>query len=104
MRYDDPSRPQQGGVRLQVSGAPLPVITLIAPGESEGTWLACIQAQRASNRFGYHSGVVRLSEFATAYLADPEAALARYFQYFGPEEEPAKGHSSAPAIGDLWED
>lgn len=105
MRYDDPQRPSREGVRLQTNGEPLPVVTLIAPsGEGPG-WLACIHASRGGNRFGYHSGVLAdLGAFAREYLQDPEAALARYFQYEGPEELPQPARRTTVAIGDLWED
>lgn len=102
MRYDDPERPQQGGVPLHLSGAPLPVITLVAPGEN-GTWLACIHASRGGNRFGYHSGVLRdLGDFGREWLEDPEGTLERYFQYKGPEEERATAPPKPVQIDDLW--
>lgn len=106
MRYDDPERPSREGVRLQTNGEPLPVVTLVAP-EENGAWLACIHASRGGNRFGYHSGVLpSLQDFSEAWLANPEAALERYFQYKGPEEP---SHASArrdlaPSIDNLWED
>ncbi len=104
MRYDDPARPQQGGVPLHLSGVPLPVVTLVAPGEA-GSWLACIHASRGGNRFGYHSGVLRdLGLFAREWLEDPEGALERYFQYKGPEVEAARPAAKPAEIDDLWGD
>ena len=106
MRYDAPERPQREGVRLQVSGAPLPVITLVAPGQgADGKgWLACIHPARGSNRFGYHSAVLEdLGEFSQEFLADPEAALAKYFRYEGLEEFATLKHAPA-TLPDLWED
>jgi hypothetical protein len=111
VRYDDPERLRaENGARLQLSGSPLPVVTLLEPGPREGSWLACIHAHRGGNRFGYHSGVLQdLAAFSADWLEDPEGALTKYFGYTGPEEtvsapvrSPAR---SLPAIlTDLWED
>jgi hypothetical protein len=105
VRYDDPLRPAASGWPLQVSGSPLPAITLIAPGEAPGSWLACVQAHRGGNRFGYHTGELGdLADFAREWLEDPEAALAKYFQYFGPEETALKRPPEAvPELPDLWD-
>ena len=107
MRYDDPQRPRSGENEqpLQVSGSPLPAVTLIAPGETPGSWLACIHAHRGGNRFGYHTAELGdLASFTREWLEDPEATLARYFQYFGPEERPtASGRAAVPALPDLWD-
>jgi hypothetical protein len=135
MRYDDPQRPVSiaaDSAPLQVSGSPLPVVTLIRPMESEqvawacsGTpgscngarddtcpgchesrpttwgWLACIHAHREGSRFGYHTAwIADLGEFTQAYLADPEAALAKWFKYHGPEARKPIPREVAP---DLWE-
>ena len=52
-------------------------------------WLACVHAHRASNRFGTYYGWLRdLGQFQADYLADPEAALLKYFKYAGPDWEP----------------
>ena len=110
MRYDDPARPRSAlnGARLQLSGSPLPSITLIEPGEASGSWLACVHAHRGGNRFGYHSGVIRdLAEFSEAFLAGPEEALEKYFGYSGPEAAvtasiPVAGN--VPILTDLWGD
>jgi hypothetical protein len=112
VRYDDPERLRaENGARLQLSGSPLPVVTLLEPGSEPGSWLACIHAHRGGNRFGYHSAVLEdLTAFSADWLEDPEAALEKYFGYTGPEEaavrEPTKPRSvPAPAIlTDLWED
>ncbi len=106
MRYDDPQRPQSdiGAVHtpLQVNKSPLPTITLMYPmqngdqaadgsDEDVGVWgfLACVHAHRASNRFGTYYGWLRdLGQFQQDYLADPEAALLKYFKYSGPDWEP----------------
>ena len=106
MRYDDPERPTQAGVKLQRNGAALPVITLVAPETAGGLgWLACIHASRGGNRFGYHCAVLEdLREFSEAYLADPEAALANYFGYTGPEETTSVRAVSAVELPDLWGD
>ena len=142
MHYDDPARPRSvsaDNAALQVSGSPLPVITLIRPMESEGAevwrctgrgsrvatqpcnvpcgngngngngqpcercervrpavwgWLASIHAHVEGSRFGYHTAFIAdVGQFTEEYLADPEAALARWFKYQGPR-----------AVGDLWED
>lgn len=109
MRYDDADRPHSDvsalKTALQISGSPLPAITLMRPMEMECTtqykgsdgltyertgtewgWLCCIHAHRGTNRFGTHYGQIRdLGEFQRAYLEDPEAALRRWFKYEGPE-------------------
>jgi hypothetical protein len=105
VRYDDPFRPRSGERPLQVSGSPLPAITLIAPGEAPGSWLACVHAHRGGNRFGYHTGeLADLGSFAREWLEDPEAALARYFQYFGPEQaSQEQARPAVPALPDLWD-
>lgn len=140
MRYDDPTRPTSMGADsapMQISGSPLPVITLVRPMESGGEeyarcttlcieantpqelrgtlecpqcdrmrdarwgWLACIHAHREGSRFGYHTAWIGdIGEFTTAYLADPEAALARWFKYLGPEARKPIPREVAP---DLWE-
>lgn len=146
MRYDDPARPVSiaaDSAPMQVSGSPLPVITLVRPMESEGSlvyrcgggqeaciqaggqidhtgqitgtplcgkcdeyrptiwgWLACIHAHREGSRFGYHTAwIASLEEFSQAYLLDPEAALARWFKYLGPEARKPIPREVAP---DLW--
>lgn len=149
MRYDDPQRPQSisaDNAPMQVSGSPLPVVTLVRPMESEDVaqyrchggcltcryehpeegvvdhtgqitgepicgqceeirpttwgWLACIHAHREGSRFGYHTAwIASLEEFSAAYLLDPEAALARWFKYLGPEERKPIPREVAP---DLW--
>ena len=107
VRYDDPARPQREGVRLQTSGAPLPVITLVAAGQGGNGrgWLACIHPARGSNKFGYHSAVLEdLGEFSQEFLADPEAALAKYFRYEGPEEPAAPERPNKAILPDLWEE
>lgn len=64
-------------------------------------WLACIHAHREGSRFGYHTAWIGdIGEFTTAYLADPEAALARWFKYLGPEARKPIPREVAP---DLWE-
>jgi hypothetical protein len=143
VRYDDPARPTSVGADsapLQVSGSPLPVVTLIRPMESEVRvtrctdgagdkelcavynggeaserclhcatvtearwgWLACIHAHIEGLRFGYHTAWIGdLGEFHAAFLADPEAALARWFKYHGPESrKPVVGN----VLADIWED
>jgi hypothetical protein len=63
-------------------------------------WLACIHAHREGSRFGYHTAwISSLEEFSAAYLADPEAALAKWFKYFGPEARKPIPREVAP---DLW--
>src|SRR5580658_9648504 len=92
MRYDDPTRPASisaDSAPLQVSGSPLPVITLIRPMESEVSrctldvglclevgrspsmecphctrealwgWLACIHPHIEGARFGYRAAFLR---------------------------------------------
>lgn len=106
VRYDAPERPSREGVKLQLNGAALPVITLVAPEGAEGSWLACIHAARGGNRFGYHSTVLPdLREFGEAYLANPEAALAKFFDYLGPEETvtPQRAREGVVELPDLWE-
>lgn len=53
MRYDDPERPQSVGADaspLQVSGSPLPCVTLIRPMESEGpTQYHCLGGEGCFN-------------------------------------------------------
>ncbi len=105
MRYNDLQRPVSdiGAVRqpLQVNKSPLPTITLMYPMQNGGTtddveddcwgFLACVHAHRASNRFGTYYGWLRdLGQFQEDYLADPEAALAKYFKYTGPDWEPTE--------------
>jgi hypothetical protein len=105
VRYDDPQRPGAAtGRPLQVSGSPLPAITLISPGKAPGSWLACIHAHKGGNRFGYHTGeLADLASFSREWLEDPEAALARYFQYFGPEQVERPARAPVPALPDLWD-
>lgn len=63
-------------------------------------WLASIHAHRGGNRFGYHTGIIPdLGRFAQEWLENPEACLAKYFRYTGPEAAPAK-----PSLPDLWGD
>lgn len=75
--------------------------------ETKWGWLACIYAHRESNRFGYYTGWIGdLDEFHRAYLADPEAALAKWFKYLGPEEKREKrdGATIGATINSLWDD
>jgi hypothetical protein len=109
MRYDDPQRPRSdlaGGELLQVSGSPLPCITLIAPHNDPARgwgWLASIHAHRKGNIFSHHSGfIMDLNEFATAYMRDPEEALASYFAYLGPSKDDAP--RGAKSVGSTWDD
>ena len=141
MRYDDEKRPKSIGAdasALQVSGSPLPCVTLIRPMESgvivarcedsgvpayhypcnngypcercehvsEATWgwLACIHAHIEGSRFGYHTAwVSSIDALLSAWIADPEAALLRYFKYSGPEPKRVV-RSLSPAVGDLFEE
>ena len=137
MRYDDEKRPKSIGAdasALQVSGSPLPCVTLIRPMESEAVWyecgasedcteraddlcpgcherrseewgwLACIHAHIEGSRFGYHTAWVRsVDALLSAWIADPEAALLRYFKYSGPEPKRAV-RALSPAVGDLFEE
>jgi hypothetical protein len=103
MRYDDHRRPFSDcsavKMPLQVNKSPLPTITLMYPMQNGGTtddvddaawgWLACVHAHRDGNKFGTYYGWIRdLGQFQADYLADPEAALAKYFKYTGPDWEP----------------
>jgi hypothetical protein len=94
----------QDGVPFGVpnEGDPLPSgcpsCAVVRP--SRWGWLACIHAHREGSRFGYHTAwIADLGEFTTAYLADPEAALARWFKYLGPEARKPIPREVAP---DLW--
>ena len=121
MRYDDPARPTSlvaaVNTPLQLSGSPLPTITLMYPAQSSGItddvngdntwgWLCCIHAHRASNRFGTYYGWIRdLGQFQSDYLLDPEATLLKYFKYSGPEWEPTeRSPRAAPAVQEIQEE
>jgi hypothetical protein len=70
-------------------------------------WLASIHAHREGARFGYHTGFISdLSAFHRAWLEDPEAALAKWFKYYGPEAPPARVARKVIAVveADLWGD
>jgi hypothetical protein len=71
-------------------------------------WLASIHAHREGARFGYHTGFISdLSAFHEAWLEDPEAALAKWFKYYGPEAPPARAAARkviATVDADLWGD
>lgn len=67
-------------------------------------WLAGIHAHREGARFGYHTGfIASLDEFHRAYLEDPEAALAKWFKYEGPERvAPSSAKKSVGTVVDIF--
>lgn len=121
MRFDDPARPSVRNLGeetpLHTSGSPLPVVTLVRPLQTEACightetgdqllmpvwgWLACIHAHRSGNRYGYHTGIITdLARFHEEYMSDPEACLAKYFKYVGPEDTKL----AKVTLPSLWED